>query len=105
MRDDTTGVFSGTSGSVQTSTDPITSPLRTVAAIWWSAGNWGIEIDGKIGSGNISMGPITQVNLGGYSGAGNFQGLIYEAVGFGVQHSSAQRAQQLAELKSFYAAA
>lgn len=95
----------GASGSVQTSTDPITSPVRTVAAIWWSAGSWGVEVDGKIGGGTIGMGPITDLNIGGYPSAGYFQGLLYEAVGFGVQHSNAQRAQQLAELRSFYGAA
>lgn len=95
----------GTSGSVQTSTDPITTATRYVAAFWWSAGNWGIEVNGKIGGGTINMGAITQVNLGGYSGAGYYKGLIYEAVGFGTQHSTAQRTAQLAELKSFYGAA
>lgn len=95
----------GTSGSVQTSTDPITTATRYVAAFWWSAGAWGVEFNGKIGSGTINIGDITQINLGGYSAAGYFKGLIYEAVGFGVQHSNAQRATQLAELRSFYGAA
>ncbi|MGO3234801.1 MAG: hypothetical protein ACTIKT_15195 [Microbacterium sp.] len=95
----------GASGSVQTPTAPITTAKRYAAAFWWSAGGWGVEIDGAIGSGTISMGPMTGLNLGGYSSAGYFDGLIYEAVGFGVQHSNTQRAQQLAALKSFYGAA
>lgn len=95
----------GASGSVQTSTAPITTATRYAAAFWWSAGGWGVEVNGAIGSGTIGMGPINQVNIGGYSSAGYFKGLVYEAVGFGVQHSNTQRAQQLAALKSFYGAA